>query len=137
MKITEHFDSLEFAHKALGSIPSSEYPQIWIADRLLPLCQQLEIIREELGGNPITILSGYRSPEFNTAIHGAKSSQHLEGRAADIIVKNISPKNLHKKILQLSRDNIVKIGGLGEYPRFTHIDIRPSIKLIQWSGSKK
>ncbi|RTK98744.1 MAG: DUF882 domain-containing protein [Proteobacteria bacterium] len=137
MKITEHFDSLEFSQKALGSIPSSEYPQQWISDRLLPLCIQLEIIRKELGENPITILSGYRSPEFNKTIRGAKQSQHIEGKAADIIVKNISPKEVHERILTLSKNNIIKIGGLGEYPKFVHIDIRSSPKLIRWSGSRQ
>lgn len=137
MKLTEHFDSLEFGHRALGTIPSSQYPEKWIQDRLLPLCQQLEIIRKELGENPITILSGYRSPEFNKAIGGAKASQHMEGRAADIVVKNISPEDLHAQILKMATNKLIKIGGLGQYPRFVHVDIRPSAKLIRWSGSRQ
>ena len=34
--------------------------------------------------SPITISSGYRSPELNRAIGGSKTSQHCLGQAADI-----------------------------------------------------
>jgi len=39
-------------------------------------------------GNPITILSGYRSPEVNEAIGGSSASQHmcLDGAATDLII---------------------------------------------------
>ena len=41
----------------------------------------LQCIREHFG-KPITITSGYRTAAHNTAVGGAKSSQHLLGRAA-------------------------------------------------------
>ena len=37
-----------------------------------------------LWGKPIGVNSGYRSPELNRAVGGAKNSQHLRGEAADI-----------------------------------------------------
>ena len=39
-----------------------------------------------LGGSgvPIYVSSGYRSPDLNAAIGGAKRSQHMEGRALDL-----------------------------------------------------
>ena len=43
----------------------------------------LQAIREHFG-KPITITSGYRTAAHNAAVGGAKSSQHLLGRAADI-----------------------------------------------------
>ena len=43
----------------------------------------LDPVRERWG-RPITVSSGYRSPDLNTAIGGAKASQHMTGEAADI-----------------------------------------------------
>jgi hypothetical protein len=42
-----------------------------------------EPLREWVGG-PIKINSMFRSKDLNTAIGGARSSQHMEGRAMDI-----------------------------------------------------
>ena len=38
----------------------------------------------EMWGKPIGVNSGYRSPELNRAVGGAKNSQHVRGEAADI-----------------------------------------------------
>lgn len=38
----------------------------------------------EMWGKPIGVNSGYRSPELNRAVGGAKNSQHIKGEAADI-----------------------------------------------------
>lgn len=35
---------------------------------------------------PITITSGFRSPDVNMAVGGVSSSQHLDGCAADCVV---------------------------------------------------
>lgn len=43
----------------------------------------LQPLRDELK-EPIIVNSGYRSPELNKAVGGAKTSQHLTGEAADI-----------------------------------------------------
>ena len=36
-------------------------------------------------GRPIIVTSGYRCKELNTAVGGARNSQHLKGQAADIV----------------------------------------------------
>lgn len=43
----------------------------------------LEAVRIRLGGAPIHISSGYRSPEVNRAVGGSATSQHMRGEAAD------------------------------------------------------
>ena len=43
----------------------------------------LEPLREAFG-RPITVSSGFRCPELNKAVGGARTSQHLLGQAADI-----------------------------------------------------
>ena len=49
---------------------------------------------------PIIVSSGYRCPELNKAIKGAKSSQHVLGQAADIHTKSNS-KESNKKLFEL------------------------------------
>lgn len=39
----------------------------------------------ETFGSPITVTSGYRSPELNSAVRGSKTSQHMRGQAADLV----------------------------------------------------
>jgi uncharacterized protein YcbK (DUF882 family) len=46
----------------------------------------------ELWGAPITVNSGYRSPEVNRAVGGVATSQHLKGEAVDITAGS-QPKN--------------------------------------------
>ena len=41
-------------------------------------------------GFPIIISSGFRCPELNEAVGGAKNSYHLQGRAADIDCGNMA-----------------------------------------------
>lgn len=36
---------------------------------------------------PVQVNSGYRCPELNTAVGGSASSQHVQGEAADIVIK--------------------------------------------------
>lgn len=136
MKITEHFSSEEFRQHGTRFLVSKEYPVEWIQTRLLLLCEQLEVIRTELGGKMIHILSGYRSPEYNKAIGGAPKSQHMEGRAADIIVSGLKPSIVYDKIIELVRDKKIKIGGLGKYANFTHVDVRNVEKLVTWDETK-
>lgn len=45
----------------------------------------LEAVRVRLGGAPIVITSGYRSPTVNAAVRGSRTSQHTRGEAADFI----------------------------------------------------
>lgn len=46
------------------------------------LLRSLERARQEVG--PITIVSGYRDPDYNAFVGGARNSQHLYGTAADV-----------------------------------------------------
>lgn len=56
---------------------------------LYRLCDKvLDPARKELG-RPITVTSGYRSPELNKAVGGVSNSQHLTGCAADLKCTNL------------------------------------------------
>lgn len=52
----------------------------------------------EAWGRPITVTSGYRCPELNKAVGGAKTSLHLRGMAADI---STGDRTENRKLFQL------------------------------------
>lgn len=135
MQVTPHFALSEFSQPARHGQPAAPYPQEWLQERLQALCQLLEVLRAHLGGQPITVLSGYRSEAYNKAIGGAPQSQHCQGRAADIQVMGCLPAEVHDAALLLHRMGKIRLGGLGRYPGFTHVDIRPG-GLVRWDGSR-
>ena len=61
------------------------------------LAELLERIREHFG-KPVTITSAYRTPAHNAKAGGAKFSQHLYGRAADIRVQDVSVEGDHDSL---------------------------------------
>mgnify|MGYP001580031999 CR=1 FL=1 len=136
MKITPHFSAEEFACR-----DGTPYPSAWIGSRLRPLCELLEIIRADLEV-PIDIVSGYRTKTYNKHIGGARQSQHVQGRAADIIAGNLSvimPAKVHAAILELydtNSDVQRLLGGLGSYQDFSHLDVRKTDHLVRWKGSR-
>jgi len=68
--------------------------RIYLAD----LCNfYLEPVRS-LVARPLRVTSGYRCPELNTLIGGARYSAHIDGRAADIKVKGLSAAALMRRI---------------------------------------
>ena len=89
---------------------------VLIDDELVVL---LQCIREHFG-KPVHITSGYRTAAHNAAVGGAKSSQHLLGRAADIQVSGASPL----LVGQIAEYYLGGHGGIGVYQTFTHVDTR-------------
>jgi uncharacterized protein YcbK (DUF882 family) len=79
---------------------------------------------------PISITSGYRSPEHNAKIKGAKNSQHVQGKAVDIKIKGLTPKEVALIIEGLIESGKIKQGGVGVYATWVHYDIRN--KKIRW-----
>jgi uncharacterized protein YcbK (DUF882 family) len=81
---------------------------------------------------PFQIISGYRSPASNAAMHArssgvAEHSQHMLGKASDIRVEGVELNNLHRAALSL------KAGGVGLYPvsNFVHVDVA---RVRTWQG---
>jgi uncharacterized protein YcbK (DUF882 family) len=125
MKITPHFAVDEFACPLNGAPPSE------MRGVLARLCEQLEVLRSELGA-PVHIISGYRSPEFNEQIGGAPKSMHMQATASDIKVTGVSPRKVHSTILRLIEEGRMEEGGLGLYETFVHYDVRG--KRARWYG---
>lgn len=94
----------------------------------------LQAIREHFG-KPVTITSGYRTAAHNTAVGGAKSSQHLLGRAADIQVQDTDPL----AVAAYAESLMPGWGGVGRYPvkagrtkGWVHVDTRANKS--RWTG---
>ncbi len=86
------------------------------------LMQRLEELRF-YGGFTIMINSGYRTDAYNRKIGGASKSQHIEGTAADIIVKKDGVTVDAKKICCLCQTLGFK--GIGYISaNATHVDMR-------------
>ena len=117
--VTANFAWSEFTSKGDGkAVPSN------LRSNVQKLCEQLEIIRREAGGKSIRINSGYRSPYWNGKVGGATNSQHLYGKAADIVVSGMSAAAVHSLVKRLINEGKIEQGGLGKYNSFTHYDIR-------------
>ena len=75
-------------------------PNLIALDNMLELIfYVLQPLRIKLG-KPIIITSGFRCPKLNQLVGGVKNSQHLEGKAVDIVVKGMSPNDLIAFILK-------------------------------------
>ena len=82
---------------------------------------KLQALRDRLG-KPLIVRSGYRSPEHNKAVGGAKASKHMQGTAFDIAMAN------HDPVAFEAAARAVGFLGFGYYPRsgFMHIDLGPA-----------
>lgn len=68
-------------------------------ENLKLLCEKvLQPVREHFG-KPVTINSGYRSPESNAAVGGSKTSDHCKGQACDLEINGVSNPDLAQWIM--------------------------------------
>ena len=99
-------------------------PDKKVLENLTKLCKDvLQPIRDKLG-KPLTVTSGYRCPKLNTAVGGAKNSQHKLGQAADITLGNTKlNKALFNLIVEMMKKKEIKVGQLiDEYGyRWIHV----------------
>lgn len=119
-RLSPHFRVREFHSK---HDPSDI---VKVDERLLTL---LENIRNHVG-KPVHLNSGYRSPEYNATLKNASPrSQHCNGKAADIWVEGVTPK----QIADIAECYLGSSGGIGIYKTFTHVDVRTSC--ARWKGA--
>lgn len=71
----------------------------------------------------IYINSGYRNPEYNRDVGGARTSQHMKGNAVDLTWDSFDPTNV-RAFIHAAR--LEGFSGFGMYNDFVHCDIGPS-----------
>ena len=126
-QLTKNFHIEEFYCHDGVPVPDDMYLDV------LELAENLQVLRDTIG-KPIKIVSGYRHPEYNKKIGGARNSQHMLATAADIKVKGMGTEKLSSIIEAAITDGIMKKGGVGRYPSFTHYDTRG--KNSRWRGTR-
>jgi len=108
-KLSEHFHREEFECRCCCGHNTVDYELVIV----------LEKIRQHFD-KPVAIYSGCRCERQNDACGGSEKSQHLIGRAADIVVQGINPA----LVMGYLESEYPSSLGIGSYPGFTHIDTR-------------
>lgn len=95
----------------------------------------LDRLRSEWG-RPIIVTSGYRCKELNTAVGGARSSQHLKGQAADIVSDDFEV--FRRFVRRWCKDNefnqcIFEHSGCKEWVHISYVEGRNRRQIIDLS----
>jgi uncharacterized protein YcbK (DUF882 family) len=95
-----------------------------VSERLLDALDALDDLLEQetnIEGPQLVINSGFRCLTHNTAIGSLPYSQHCLGLAADVASPYILPCVIAATAEQIED---FRLGGIGIYPTFVHLDIR-------------
>lgn len=117
LQLTPNFNLSEFQSKDGATMPAD------VRANVEHLAEQLQVIRDAIK-QPITITSGYRSPDHNFKVGGAPKSLHIQGKAADIKAAPMSAKELAATITALIIEGKITAGGVGLYSSWVHYDTR-------------
>ena len=92
----------------------------------LRLIELLAYVQDHFHPRQMTLLSGYRSPEFNADLRAAggqaaQTSLHTQGLAADVTLTGVDMRRLWRQLREL------RTGGAGFYRKgnFLHLDTGP------------
>lgn len=71
-------------------------------------------------GRPLKVTSGYRDPEHNARVGGAKNSQHIHGKAFDVDVSDLSRE---ERVNLITQARAAGFRGIGVYENSLHFDV--------------
>lgn len=101
---------------SFAEMNSGDHRWAWVETDLL---DGLENTRRAYGA-PMTITSGYRCPEKNEMVGGARNSPHQFGRAADVSAETREEQTALLALATIS--GAKKVLGFPRYPRHVHLE---------------
>lgn len=110
LAVTKNFRSYEFDCKGYKCC------DVTVIDPNLAIL--LQKIRDSTN-SPVTITSGYRCSTHNKEVGGASKSYHMQGMAADIVIRDLTPAQVAETA------ELCGATGIGLYENFVHVDVRP------------
>ena len=121
LTLAECLKSQTARRRGINNEPHEE----WVVENLKSVAEHIFQPCRDHFGVPIYVSSGYRCPELNRAIGGAKRSQHMEGRALDLdcdVYGRITNADLFHYIREnLEFDQIVWEFGTEDNPDWVHV----------------
>lgn len=126
MKLSPHFTLAELCVSAAASranisnIPTGENTIAKLRD----LAWRMEIVRVLLGGKPIIITSGYRTPQVNALVGGSPTSDHMQAVACDFNRTGLTVKDC----ADLLEDSALDFDQLILYKTHLHIGFGPRMR---------
>ena len=139
MKLSKNFELSEFIYsdfyntsqqkKVLKSFDNDDEAFY----NIQKLANNLQVLRSYISKR-IDINISYRPLWWELKQGRSGKSQHVLGKAADIVVKGMSTKEVHDTIEMLIERGDMLQGGLGLYNTFVHYDIRKT--RARWDYSK-
>lgn len=118
-RFTKNFRVDELACNCGVPVPARFYANA------LAVAQRAQALRDHLG-TPLLVYSGYRTPDYNRKVGGAKHSWHMKAAALDLRSNYHTPAELADAYQLLIDEGVVLDGGLGRYKTHIHIDIGPA-----------
>ena len=115
--LTYNFSRSEFSCKDECGFETVDYD----------LLKALEHVRGKFN-KPITINSACRCENHNASVGGSKNSKHMQGIAADFVVKDVDPSVVYSYLIGIYPLKY----GIGKYGTFTHLDVRAD--KARWAG---
>jgi hypothetical protein len=113
-------------------------PKGKVLDNLASTAHHMVAVRKLLGGKPIIVSSGYRSPDLNAKVGGSNTSAHTLGWAVDFICPGFGkPLEIAETIAEsdIEFDQLIH-----EFNSWVHISFDPrkrgQLLTINKSGTK-
>lgn len=128
--------SPHFTWREVMSHDGTECPPELMPNARLLANEVLEPIRQQFG-EPLIVISWYRSPEYNQRVGGAEKSQHMSALAADITpISRLALPRLRSCIeTMIVEGRLPLLKGFGVYRMWHHVDARSTNKLARWFGT--